>query len=207
MIRVRLALALALLGLLLAVPAEAQRRPLTVRVGGPSAQWRPVVRLDGLLRDRALVDALDSGLPLRFRFRAELWRKDVFDRLVAVHEESRALLKSPLEVGYVLEDGRTERPVARLADAEAALQAAFTPVIHPTTAGRYYYIVRLHVETLSLSDLEELRRWLRGEAQPAVEGRQPVGRAVERGLRRVFVRLLGLPTRRYEERSGSFTVR
>ena len=75
------------------------------------------------------------------------------------------------------------------------------------TGGRFYYLVTLNVETLSASDLEELRHWLRGQARPAVAGKQPVGRAVETGVRRFFVRLLGLPTRRYEARTPIFAVR
>ncbi|HEU0051954.1 MAG TPA: hypothetical protein VFQ39_02210, partial [Longimicrobium sp.] len=81
------------------------------------------------------------------------------------------------------------------------------PDMRPERAGRYYYLARLEVETLSLSDLEELRRWLRGEARPAVAGEKPVGRAVERGLKRFFVRLLGLPARRYEARTHVFNAR
>jgi hypothetical protein len=60
------------------------------------------------------------------------------------------------------------------------------------------------VETLSLDELDELRRWLRGEARPAEAGRPP--RGVERGVRRIFVRLLGLPSRRYEARTAIFRV-
>jgi hypothetical protein len=192
----------------LAAPAAAQRaRPLTLGVGGPQAQWRPVVRLEGVLRDEALGEALGSGLPLRFHLRVELWRKDVVDELVEAREASRAVLKSPLEEAYQLEDGRTERTLPGLAEVEDALEASFQPAMRPSGGGRYYYLARLDVETLSLSDLEELRRWLRGEARPAVTGEKPVGRAVERGLKRFFVRLLGLPTRRYEARTRSFTVR
>jgi len=201
------------LGLLLlaaalaAGPAPAQqRRPLTLEVGGAAEQWRPVVRLRGVLRERALGEALESGLPLRFHFRVELWRKGAIDELVEARELSRAVLRAPLEAGYTLEDGRTQRGFATLAATEAALEAAFQPPLRPDGRGRYYYLAVLDVETLSLSDLEELRRWLRGEARPAVAGRQPVGRAVESGLRRFFVRLLGLPARRYEVRSRSFTV-
>jgi hypothetical protein len=34
-----------------------------------------------------------------------------------------------------------------------------------------------------------------------------VGRAVEKGVRRLFVRMLGLPTRRYDARTDIFAVR
>jgi hypothetical protein len=200
--------ALLLVGAALAGPAPAQqRRPLTLGVGGPSERYRPVVRLDGVLRDAALVDALQSGLPLRFRFRVELWRKDVIDELVEAREISRALVRPPLDDGFVLEDGRAPRAYATLAATEDALEADLQPPVRPDGPGRYYYLARMSVETLSLSDLEELRRWLRGEARPAVTGEKPVGRAVESGLRRMVVRLLGLPTRSYEVRSRSFTLR
>lgn len=189
-------------------PLDAQQRrgPLGIGVGGPAQRWRPVVLIRGLLDDGALRESLDNGLPLRFHLRVELWRTDVLDRLVGEHEAQRALLRDPLEGTFVLEDGRTERHFSSLAETERALQAAFAADLQPPTQGRYYYLATLEVETLSQSDLDELRRWLRGEARPAVAGRQPVERAVERGLRRFFVRLLGLPTRKYQARSRPFRV-
>lgn len=195
--------------LLLAPPAQAQqRRPLTVTVGGPQAQWRASVRLGGLLRDRALREALQNGLPLRVQFRVELWRKaDPFDQLAGVQQIARAVMRAPLGEGYTLDDGRVQRRYTTMEAAEAALQAALQPTVRPETGGRFYYLVRLNVETLSESDMEELRHWLRGEARPAVTGEQSVGRAVERGVRRLFVRLLGLPTRRYEARTPIFAIR
>jgi hypothetical protein len=203
----RLAFALLFaLALLHAAPARAQsRRPLTVTVGGPSVRWRPEVRLNGILRDRALRDALQNGLPLRFHCRVELWLKaEPFDQLVGVQEMSRALLRAPLGEGYTLEDGRVQRRYSTLGAAERALRGTMAPTLHPATGGRHYYLVRLNVETLSLDEVDDLRRWLRGEARPAEADRQPHG--VERGVRRIFVRLLGLPSRRYEARTVIFRV-
>ncbi|HYW11538.1 MAG TPA: hypothetical protein VE871_06255 [Longimicrobium sp.] len=195
--------------MVMAVPADAQpRRPLAVSVGGQSAQWRPIVRIGGLLRDPALREALQNGLPLRLEFRVEMWRKeDPFDQLAGVQTIQRAVLRAPLGEGYTLEDGRVQRRYSTLEAAEAALQAALQPSLRPETGGRFYYLVTLNVQTLSASDLEELRHWLRGQARPAAAGKQPVGRAVETGVRRFFVRLLGLPTRRYETRTPIFAVR
>ena len=204
----RVALALLFsLALLNAAPAPAQSRaPLTVSVGGANVRWRPTMRMQGVMRDPALREALQNGLPLRFHVRVELWLKaEPFDQLVGVEEMSRALLRAPLGEGYTLEDGRVQRRYSSLASAQAALQAALAPTLHPRTGGRHYYLVRLNVETLSLDELDELRRWLRGEGRPAeASGRQP--RGVERGVRRIFVRLLGLPSRRYEARTGIFRV-
>ena len=195
-----------LLALLHAAPAPAQSRaPLAVSVGGASARWRPTVRMQGVFRDRALNDALQNGLPLRFHLRVELWLKaEPFDQLVGVQEMSRALLRAPLGEGYTVDDGRVQRRYSTLASAQTALQGALAPTLGPRTGGRHYYLVRLNVETLSLDELDDLRRWLRGEARPPEPGRQP--RGVERGVRRIFVRLLGLSSRRYEARTPIFRV-
>lgn len=189
-------------------PLSAQAaQPLAVSAGATSG-WRPAVQLNGVLQDRALRSALASGLPLRFRFRVELWQKEgVFDRLAGAQEALWSMVQNPLEGDYSLGNGRVEHRLGTLEECEAVLQAAFASNLQPRGAGRFYYIATLDIETLSLSDLEELRRWLRGEARPAVEGRTSPGRAVERGLRRVFVRLIGLPTRRWEARTPSFLPR
>ena len=189
-----------------ATPVHAQRSTLAVGVASPTQQWRPVVRVNGALRDRGLRDALASGLPVRLHLRVELWRKDVFDQLEGSQEMSLALVRSALDEGYVLEDGRVQRTLSSLNAADAALQVAFAPTLRPRKRGRFYYLATLDVETLSMSDLDELRRWLRGEAQPAVAGEKPVGRAVERGVRRIFVRMLGMPSRQWRARSAAFGV-
>lgn len=198
--------ALLLLGGVLAGPAAlAAQRTLTVGVAGASYQRRPVVRVYNVLRDRELRDALSSGLPLRLHLRVELWRRDVLDQLESTQEISLAVLRSALDEGYVLEDGRTQRTLPTVASAEAALRVAFAPTIHPRRRAEYYYLATLNVETLSASDLDELRRWLRGEAGPAAAGEKPAGRALERGVRRIFVRMLGLPAREWRARSPAFT--
>ncbi|HYW08088.1 MAG TPA: hypothetical protein VE913_14090, partial [Longimicrobium sp.] len=113
--------ALLVLAALLGVAPAGAQRPLTLGVSGPASQWRPTVRVNGALRDRALRDALNSGLPVRLHLRVELWRKDVLDQLEGEQEISRAVLRSALDEGYVLEDGRTQRTFGSMAAAEAAL--------------------------------------------------------------------------------------
>lgn len=195
----------ALIALLLALPAAS-----VAGQGGPSfavqaGQGGAVrVQTGALLEDGGLRGALESGLPLRFHLRVELWRKGFFDRLSGAGEIDLALVQDPLDGGYVVDDGRRERRFPALEAAVESLQRALAPTLRPTRAGRYYYLATLEVETLSLSDLDELRRWLRGEVQPAVEGRSSPTRAVERGLGRLFVRVIGLPSRKYEDRSATF---
>jgi hypothetical protein len=179
----------------------------TIRPAPPDQGYAAVLSSEALLRDPALRDALESGLPLRFRLRVELWANRFFDRLAAEQEVAFALSQDPLDRAYVLTAPTGERHFATVAQAEEAIAAQLRVQVRPGRQGRYYYLARLEVETLSLSDLEELRRWLRGEVGPAVEGRASPESAVESGLRRVLVRVIGLPTRRMEARSGTFNVR
>lgn len=191
-----------------AAPAVAQGRPeFAVRAGSAVEGWRSLVEARGILRDAALRRALESGLPLRLRLRVELWEKRLFDRLVSSGEAFLVLVQDPLDDAYVLDSGTGERRFASLARAGEAVDAALRVDLRPDGGGRFYYLATLEIETLSLSDLEELRRWLRGEVRPAVAGRAPPERALETGLRRVLVRVIGLPTRRYEGRSATFTPR
>jgi hypothetical protein len=69
---------------------------------------------------------------------------------------------------------------------------------------RYYYNVVLDVETLSVSDLDELQRWLSGELQPAVRGKRAPLSALRRGFGTLLSRVLGGEKRHYEARSGTF---
>lgn len=185
-----------------AAPLQAQAPfDLDVREGAP------VVSVRGVLDDPALEDAVRSGLPLRMRFRLELWRDELFDDLVQESEWSAVVAFEPLEGTFVAgQTGDSLVAHGSWAAARTALERTYAPGSRPTRSGRYYYIGTLEIETLSLSDLDELERWLRGELEPAVRGRGSVGGAVGTGLKRILIRVLGLPARRYEDRSGLFRV-
>lgn len=196
-----------LLLVLIVAGLEAQAPPLSIRVGSPGEGWPAIVEVGPLLDDSALRSALESALPLRFHLRVELWRKGTFDRLDQLDERSAALMQDPVSGSYTIESpGRSHR-VHTLPAAADALAMLLNTELRPNRGGRYYYLATLEVETLSLSDLDELRRWLRGEVAPAVEGRRPPLRALERGLQRLMVRVIGLPTRRFEARSADFELR
>ncbi|MDX1673348.1 MAG: DUF4390 domain-containing protein [Longimicrobiales bacterium] len=179
--------------------------PLGVRVEAGA----PVVLATDVLDDRALAEAVRSGLPLRMRFRAELWRDTWFDDLVAQTSWTAVLVYEPLERRFLAVTPGSDS-VARFDEydrARAALEQPYSPPMRSTEPGRYYYLVYLEIETLSLSDLDELERWLRGELGPAVRGGESITGAIGTGLKRLLVRVLGLPARRYEARSEPFRVR
>lgn len=168
-----------------------------------------VVRVGDVLDDQALADAVRSGLPLRMRFRVELWRDTWFDDLVGQSTWTSVLAFEPLEQRF-LAVGPGADSIGRYPNyegARAALSQPYSPGVEPPEPGRYYYLAYLEIETLSLSDLDELERWLRGELRPAVQGGRSVGDALGTGLKRLLVRVLGLPARRYEARSEPFRVR
>ncbi|HET7274686.1 MAG TPA: hypothetical protein VFI91_05875 [Longimicrobiaceae bacterium] len=193
--------------LIAAPPAVAQSDgPFSLAVTDASSDWRPTVRISGLL-DQGLREALRSGLPLRVHLRVELWRKGLFDRLAGAREISLAIVEDPLDHSLTLHTPDGERSFDSLAEVEAIIGSRFVVDLGPDRSGRFYYLGTLQVETLSLSDLDELERWLNGEVQPAVEGSGSLADALERGLGRLFVRVIGLPTRQYEARTGTFEVR
>jgi hypothetical protein len=60
------------------------------------------------------------------------------------------------------------------------------------------------VQTLSVTDLDEVCRWLRGEVRPAFRGDRNPGTAFTRGLRSLTTRLLGGEQRGYTARTDTF---
>ena len=187
-----------------AAPVHAQD-PVTVTVAPGTGA--PRLDLGPVLDDEALHEAARSGLPLRLRFTTELWRDGWFDDLEDQHEWSAVLAYEPLERLYLAgESGAPLRRFASYDDARAALERPWTPPLGPRRPGRFYYLVTLEIETLSLSDLDELERWLSGDLEPAVRGSGSVTGAVGTGVKRLLIRVLDLPARRYVARSARFRV-
>lgn len=194
---------LALAALTAAAPVTGQT-PFSVTV----EESAPIVSVGSVLDERALEEALRSGLPLRMRFRVELWRDTWFDDLTGQATWNTVLAFEPMAQRF-LAVGPDADSIGRYDSyqaARAALEQPYAPALAPGSRGRYYYLAFLEIETLSLSDLDELERWLRGELQPAVEGGGSVTGAIGTGLKRLLVRVLGLPVRRYEARSQPFRV-
>lgn len=166
------------------------------------------MRLGNVFDDDALVRALHSGLPLRILVKAELWKDGFFDSQRGRGEWRASVVYDPLERRYRVSTGgerATEMSEDSLPAAREALQAAFVIPLRPWEEGRYYYLGQVEIETLSLSDLDELQRWLRGDLASGARGEDEVGTLVGRGVHRVMVRVLGIPARRYRVRTQPFT--
>lgn len=177
-------------------------------VGPDTATGAPRIAVGAVLDDPALHEAVRSGLPLRLRFSVELWKDEWFDDLVAQTSWSAVLAYEPLERLYLAgdDDASALLRFSSYEDARAVLERVWTPLVAPRRPGRYYYIATLEVEILSLSDLDELQRWLSGELEPAVRGSGSVPGAVGTGVKRLLIRVLDLPARRYIGRSDRFRV-
>jgi hypothetical protein len=185
-----------------------QERPLAVVVDAANGH-RPVIRVGPVLADGELERAATSGLPLRVRVRVELWKDRLFDQLVDSTSWSTVIVHEPIGDQFFVRSlpaSRGSRRASSYASARQAVESEYLLSMRPPGEGRYYYTVSLQIETLSVSDLEELERWLQGELQPAVSGQRSVPGAIGQGAKRLMLRILDLPERRYEARTGRFRV-
>lgn len=197
------------------VPAAARAQRAHVDVLPPPlnawAEDQPSVSSVGLLADASMRDLLSNGFPARLHYRLERWVSGRwFDDLKAASEWDVILKYDVLGKKYqvvrvVNRNSESLGEYATVTDAENAVEAPYKVGISlPKKGQRGYYNLLLDVEVLSLTDLDEVQRWLRGELKPAVAGKRNPGTAVGRGLRTLVVRLLGGEKRHYEARTGTF---
>jgi hypothetical protein len=189
-------------------PVGSFQAELTVRFDS-AAGYRPVLTVGPVLDTESLREAIASGIPIRVHIRVELWRDGFFDALEGSEAWSTVLLYEPLSERFVVRAPDTRGTALQYEtyeDARQAIEGERMPLLRPRRTGNHYYTATLVLETLSLSDIEELQRWLRGELQPAVSGDRSIPGALSGGARRLVVRLLRLPTRRIEARSPRFRV-
>jgi hypothetical protein len=171
----------------------------------------PVVRSSSLITDGATVDLLRNGFPARLHYTMERWTTGGwFDGIAAEAQWDVVVRYDALgKAFHVYRVARGQTTLlgifATVAAADAALGAPFqAPIAPPKRGQRGYYTLVLDIEALSLTELDELEQWLRGDLRPAVRGRKNAGTAVGRGVRTIVVRLLGGEKRRYEARSPTF---
>jgi hypothetical protein len=178
---------------------------------GRSGSEPPLIRSMWVLSDSRTRDLLNHGFPARLHYRLELWSTGGwFNDLRSRMEWDVVVRQTPLdnryEVARIVADRVT--PLGKFQqfhDVEELLARPYpAPIAPPSGRARVYYDAVLDVEMLSVSDLDEVERWLRGELRPAMRGRRNPGTAITRGLRSLVVRLLGSGNRHYEARSRTF---
>lgn len=184
-----------------------------IRVAPPTLTTPATVQVVGVLADKKLDELMRNAFPVHIHVRAEMWRTGkVFDEVMAADEWELIIgfdtFDSNYEVVRVTRD--SIKPIGaykKLADARAAAEAAYAPRLGIPPRGRESYVsVRADVETMQMSDLEEVQRWLNGEARPAVQGKKNPGTAIMRGLRSLVTRLLGAEVRHLDGRTRAFTL-
>ena len=173
----------------------------------------PVIRTANVIADRELQKLLQNGFPANLHYRADLWsRGGLFDDVKATVEwdvlvRYEALTKSYRVARFLGQRWENIGRFERYEDAQAAVARPYQPPLPARrTRDRQYYIVTLEVEVLSMSDLDEVEGWLRGELRPAVRGKRNPGTALGRGISRLATRLLGGENQRYEQRTETFRV-
>lgn len=199
--------------LLIAAQARAQKPQVQIVLPDRAAfaTEAPSVRSASLLSDEPMRNLLVNGFPARLHYRMERWATGgFFDDIKATAEWDVVVKYDALGKLYHVFRAVGIRAVElgrypTLNDAQEIVNAPFrAPISLPKRGQRTYYNVVLDVETLSLTELDEVEQWLRGEVKPAVRGKKNPGTAVSRGVRTLMVRLLGGEKRRYEARSGAF---
>ena len=195
-------------------PAAAQRgASLAVTLPAPADRGReaPSIKTANVLRDQNFRELLHSGFPARLHYRLELWSAGgFFDDLRTQIEWDVIVSYNPLERRYLATRIEGDKATSlgsydKIEKVEEAIGRPFQPSFAPPARrDRYYYIATLDVEMLSVNDLDEVQRWLKGELRPAVHGERNPGTAITRGAKTLMTRLLGGGTRHYQARSGIF---
>ena len=169
-----------------------------------------LVRAQHLMADGIFEGAMRNGFPVRFNFRVGLWRDGRF-----LDSEERSAtwdmvtLLDPVTNEYALiRSGGAVETFADSSRLDDALAVPTAVILAPEQLGaRYYCQVALDMESLSVSEVQEVERWLRGDLGRALTARGDVGDALSRGARLVLVRLSGLPHRRLETRTPTVDAR
>jgi hypothetical protein len=171
----------------------------------------PHIGFANVLNDEATRELVRAGFPAQLHFRLELWRvgrwineleRSVEWDMVVGYDPASQSYRVRRRFGNQVEDLGA---FATLSSAQAASERPLRVPLTPRRPGRrYYYNLILDVEALSVSDLDQLERWLRGELQPAVRGDHNPLTALGSGARTLVTRILGGERRHYERRSATF---
>lgn len=187
-------------------PAQGRQPSLSIALPAPGAGASATAA--NLFAESDMRDLVRSGFPALLRYRLELWRQGgLFDALEGQVEWELIVQYDPSAQRYGVikrQNGKLEDAgsFATLATAQSAIERPQRTTLAPERDGaRYYYVFLLNIEALSVSDMDQLERWLRG-----VRGGGTAASAVGSGLRTLMLRMLGGEKRHYQTRSPSFVA-
>ena len=189
-----------------AASVTAQSRTPTLSVSVPEAAGQgAVVNATNVFAQTEIRDLVRAAFPALLRYRVELWRTGgLFDDLEGQNEWEVIIQYDPSaqRYGVIRRAGTRVEEVGSfvtLATAQTVIERPVRTLLTADRAGaRYYYSFTLEIEALSVTDMDQLSRWLRG-----VRNENPAS-AVGSGLRTLMLRMLGSEKRRYTTKSASF---
>ncbi len=191
--------------------AQSGRVDIVLPARAELATTAPSVRTSNVLVSGRTAELVRNGFPARLHYMLERWAAGTFVNDVKATAEWEvivqydALSKSYRIVRATSQSASVVGQYDAISAADIKLSEPFVaPIVPPRRGERSYYSLALDVETMSLSDLDEVQRWLRGELRPAVRGRRNPGVAVSSGVRTIFVRILGGERVMYEATTGVF---
>jgi len=192
--------------LLGSAPLHAQRRPQLDVVPPTGTTRAAVVTTSNLFGDPDMRDLVRSGFPASLRFRLELWRVGGLFNDLERHQDWELIIQyDPSAQRYRVARRNGDRlddvgSFATLSTAQLLLERPLRVGLLPDRDGvRYYYNLVLNVEALSVSDMDQVERWLRGVR---TDGAASIGS----GMRTLMLRMLGGEKRTYEKRSPTFVA-
>jgi hypothetical protein len=191
--------------------AQSAQVEIVLPPAGALAAQPPAVRTIGVLAAGRTAELIRNGFPARLHYKLERWAAGTFVNDVKATSEWECIAQyDPLAKTYKLIRVTPQRAVvvgeyAGLGDADAKLADPFSVRISlPRRGEKSYYVLSVTVEAMSLSDLDEVQQWLRGELRPAVRGHRNPGTVVSSGVRTLVVRLLGGERVVYQASTGVF---
>ncbi len=171
-----------------------------------SASSTPIVTAANLFADPDMRDLVRSGFPASLRFRLELWRVGGLFNDLEGHQDWELIIQyDPSAQRYRVvqrQGGRVEDlgSYSTLSTAQALLERPLRAQLMPSRQGaRYYYILTLDIEALSVSDMDQLEHWLRGARSGGT-----AASALGSGVRTLMLRMLGGERQHYTGRSATF---
>lgn len=190
------------------VEAQDERAPRIAISIDSSKKTSAYVRTFNLLEDTPWLTVLRQGLPVRLRYRIDVWRSRqvLADQLASQYEWQVVIRHQPLLDNFTLYrifPGQKARSntYATSGALGASISAPYSIPFKLSEEGTHYYSVSLRVETLSDSDLDDFNRVLRGEI---VSGG---GGSLADRAKRLALKLAGLPTLDLSGESVTFEVK